>query len=103
MISFLSTSSTATRALSSHSTRARPNVPSEHMAGVQAIRYNARDGMEISAYLTTPKGASGQNRPALMAQCPAAQAQENPAGPLVLGSQLGSTQKTGTNCTLSMR
>lgn len=46
--------------------RSRPNLPSEHMADTQAIRYSARDGREISAYLTIPKGTSGQNLPALV-------------------------------------
>ena len=46
--------------------RSRPNVPSEHMADMQAIRYTARDGMEIPAYLTIPEGTSGQNLPAII-------------------------------------
>ena len=34
----------------------RPEVPTEHMASMEAIRYQARDGLEIQAYLTTPNG-----------------------------------------------
>lgn len=36
--------------------RTRPDVPSHHMASMQPIRYTARDGVEIPAYLTLPKG-----------------------------------------------
>lgn len=46
--------------------RSRPSVPSEHMAEMRAIRYAARDGMEIPAYLTIPKGTSGRNLPAII-------------------------------------
>ncbi|MEM1080241.1 MAG: S9 family peptidase [Pseudomonadota bacterium] len=35
----------------------RPELPSEHLASMQPIRYQARDGLEIPAYLTLPKGA----------------------------------------------
>lgn len=35
----------------------RPELPSEHLAPMQAIRYQARDGLTIPAYLVTPKGA----------------------------------------------
>jgi len=35
----------------------RPDLPSEHLAGMQPITYTARDGREIPAYLTTPEGA----------------------------------------------
>ncbi|MDT8449296.1 MAG: S9 family peptidase [Wenzhouxiangellaceae bacterium] len=34
----------------------RPELPSEHLAPMEAIRYAARDGLEIQGYLTTPKG-----------------------------------------------
>ena len=34
----------------------RPELPTEHMANMQPIRYTARDGLEIPAYLTLPKG-----------------------------------------------
>lgn len=36
--------------------RSRPELPSEHLAPMQAIRYRVRDGVEIPAYLTLPKG-----------------------------------------------
>jgi dipeptidyl aminopeptidase/acylaminoacyl peptidase len=36
--------------------RSRPDFPSEHMANMRPIRYQARDGLTIPAYLTTPKG-----------------------------------------------
>jgi len=36
--------------------RSRPELPSEHLAPMKAIRYRARDGVEIPAYLTLPKG-----------------------------------------------
>jgi dipeptidyl aminopeptidase/acylaminoacyl peptidase len=36
--------------------RTRPEVPTEHMAGMRPVRYTARDGIEIPAYLTVPKG-----------------------------------------------
>jgi len=36
--------------------RVRPEVPSEHMAAMEPVRYTARDGVEVPAYLTTPKG-----------------------------------------------
>ncbi|MGK7297350.1 MAG: alpha/beta fold hydrolase [Candidatus Wenzhouxiangella sp. M2_3B_020] len=39
----------------------RPEVPTEHMARMQPIRYKARDGMEIQGYLTTPKGVDEKN------------------------------------------
>ena len=35
----------------------RPEIPTEHMAQMEPIRYTARDGLEIQAYLSTPKGA----------------------------------------------
>ncbi|MDA8019032.1 MAG: S9 family peptidase, partial [Thermoanaerobaculia bacterium] len=39
----------------------RPELPSENLAPMQAIRYTARDGLTIPAYLTTPKGAPAKN------------------------------------------
>ncbi|MFW6085404.1 MAG: S9 family peptidase [Gemmatimonadota bacterium] len=36
--------------------RSRPEVPIEHLAPMEAIRYTARDGTEIPAYLTVPRG-----------------------------------------------
>ncbi|NBB91989.1 MAG: alpha/beta fold hydrolase [Gammaproteobacteria bacterium] len=40
--------------------RSRPDLPVEHMANMAAIRYEARDGLEIPAYLTTPKGVEDE-------------------------------------------
>ncbi len=36
--------------------RSRPELPTEYLAPMQAIRYRARDGVEIPAYLTLPRG-----------------------------------------------
>ena len=41
--------------------RTRPEVPSEHMASMRPVRYTARDGIEIPAYLTVPKGVEAEN------------------------------------------
>ena len=38
----------------------RPELPSENLAGMQPITYTARDGREIPAYLTTPKGTDAE-------------------------------------------
>ncbi len=44
----------------------RPDLPTEHMASMQAIRYTARDGLEIPAYLTLPKGVEPKNLPVVI-------------------------------------
>jgi dipeptidyl aminopeptidase/acylaminoacyl peptidase len=44
----------------------RPELPSEHLAEMQAVRYTARDGMEIPAYLTLPKGVESSNLPVVI-------------------------------------
>jgi dipeptidyl aminopeptidase/acylaminoacyl peptidase len=41
--------------------RTRPEVPTEHMADMQPVRYTARDGIEIPAYLTVPQGVEPKN------------------------------------------
>ena len=41
----------------------RPELPSEHLAAMEPIRYKARDGLEIPAYLTTPKGVPAEDLP----------------------------------------
>jgi len=41
--------------------RSRPELPVEHMAEMQPIRYKARDGLEIPAYLTLPSGVAPEN------------------------------------------
>jgi len=43
--------------------RSRPDLPIEHMAEMTPIRYTARDGLEIPAYLTTPKGVDREKLP----------------------------------------
>ncbi len=44
----------------------RPDVPSKHMSPMQAVRYEARDGLEIPAYLTLPKGFGEKNLPTII-------------------------------------
>jgi len=44
----------------------RPELPSEHLASMEAVRYTARDGMEIPAYLTLPKGVEPSALPAVV-------------------------------------
>ena len=44
----------------------RPDLPSEHLSPMQAIRYTARDGLEIPAYLTIPKGKEANNLPVVV-------------------------------------
>ena len=39
----------------------RPELPTEHLAEMQPITYTARDGLEIPAYLTTPKGVESED------------------------------------------
>ncbi|MCG8424337.1 MAG: alpha/beta fold hydrolase [Proteobacteria bacterium] len=46
--------------------RSRPDLPSEHLAAMKPVRYEARDGVEIPAYLTLPKGAEPKNLPAVL-------------------------------------
>lgn len=41
--------------------RSRPELPSDQLAEMRAIRYTARDGREIPAYLTLPKGVEPEN------------------------------------------
>ena len=43
--------------------RSRPELPSEHLASMEPIRYEARDGLEIPAYLTTPQDVEAKNLP----------------------------------------
>ena len=43
-----------------------PELPSEHLATVKPIRYTARDGVEIPAYLTLPKGTTPENLPVIV-------------------------------------
>jgi dipeptidyl aminopeptidase/acylaminoacyl peptidase len=46
--------------------RSRPNLPSKHLASMKPLRYNARDGMEIPAYLVVPKGVPAKNLPTII-------------------------------------
>lgn len=46
--------------------RPRPNIPVEHMANMQSIRYPSSDGLEIPAYLTLPKGVDPKNLPLIV-------------------------------------
>ncbi|HEY9710859.1 MAG TPA: S9 family peptidase, partial [Oculatellaceae cyanobacterium] len=44
----------------------RPELPKENLAAMRPIRYTARDGREIPAYLTTPKGVEQRNLPVVI-------------------------------------
>lgn len=44
----------------------RPELPSEHLAPMKPVRYTARDGQRIPAYLTIPRGASPRKLPAVL-------------------------------------
>jgi len=44
----------------------RPEIPNDHMAEMQPITYEARDGLEIPAYLTVPKGVEAENLPTVI-------------------------------------
>jgi dipeptidyl aminopeptidase/acylaminoacyl peptidase len=44
----------------------RPELPSEHLAHMEAIRYPARDGARIPAYLTRPRGITDQPVPTIL-------------------------------------
>ncbi|NNF06113.1 MAG: prolyl oligopeptidase family serine peptidase [Candidatus Eisenbacteria bacterium] len=43
--------------------RSRPDLPSEHLAVMKPIRYKSKDGLEIPAYLTLPRGIPAKNLP----------------------------------------
>lgn len=44
----------------------RPELPSQHLAPMRPITYEARDGLEIPAYLTLPKGVEATNLPTVI-------------------------------------
>ncbi|KYC43683.1 peptidase S9 [Scytonema hofmannii PCC 7110] len=44
----------------------RPKLPSKYLAPMRSIRYTARDGLEIPAYLTIPKGVEPRNLPVVV-------------------------------------
>lgn len=46
--------------------RSRPELPSEHLAPMKGVRYPARDGGSIPAFLTIPKGVEARNLPAIL-------------------------------------
>ena len=46
--------------------RSRPDLPAEHLAPMEAVRYTARDGREIPAYLTLPQGVEPRDLPVVM-------------------------------------
>jgi dipeptidyl aminopeptidase/acylaminoacyl peptidase len=46
--------------------RPRPDLPTEHLARMQAVRYHARDGLQIPAYLTLPRGVEPRDLPAIV-------------------------------------
>lgn len=46
--------------------KSNPKLPSEHLATMKPIRYEARDGLEIPAYLTLPKGIEHKNLPTVL-------------------------------------
>ena len=46
--------------------RPYPDIPVEHMAAMKAVRYKARDGVEVSAYLTLPKGVPARDLPTVI-------------------------------------
>ena len=41
----------------------RPKLPTEHLATMEPITYEARDGLTIPAYLTTPQGVEAEDLP----------------------------------------
>jgi dipeptidyl aminopeptidase/acylaminoacyl peptidase len=46
--------------------KSRPEINSKHLAHMKPLRYKARDGMEIPAYLTLPRGIRRKNLPVVM-------------------------------------
>ena len=46
--------------------RSRPELPSEHLASCTPVRYRARDGLEIPALLTLPRGIEPKNLPVII-------------------------------------
>jgi dipeptidyl aminopeptidase/acylaminoacyl peptidase len=46
--------------------RSRPDLPSEHLAPCKVVRYPARDGLEIPALLTLPRGGPAHDLPVVI-------------------------------------
>jgi dipeptidyl aminopeptidase/acylaminoacyl peptidase len=44
----------------------RPALPTQYLAEMKPITYEARDGLEIPAYLTLPKGVEAKNLPTVL-------------------------------------
>ncbi|TVP64486.1 MAG: S9 family peptidase [Leptolyngbya sp. LCM1.Bin17] len=44
----------------------RPDLPTEHLAAMEPIRYTARDGVDIPGYLTLPAGATRRDLPTVV-------------------------------------
>jgi dipeptidyl aminopeptidase/acylaminoacyl peptidase len=45
---------------------ANPNLDRNQLSATKPVRYTARDGLAISAYLTVPHGSSGKNLPVIV-------------------------------------
>jgi dipeptidyl aminopeptidase/acylaminoacyl peptidase len=46
--------------------RSRPRLPIEHLSAMRSVKYEARDGNTIHAYLTVPRGSSFRDMPAVV-------------------------------------
>ena len=46
--------------------KSNPKLPSEYLAEMKPVRYKARDGLVIPAYLTLPKGVEHKNLPTVL-------------------------------------
>jgi dienelactone hydrolase len=46
--------------------RSRPSLPSEYLAYMKPVRYRARDGLEIPAYLTVPRDVDARDLPVVV-------------------------------------
>ena len=44
----------------------RPELPTQHLAEMKPVTYEARDGLEIPAYLTLPKGVEAETLPTVI-------------------------------------
>ena len=46
--------------------KSRPDLPTEYLAPMKAVRYKAKDGLTIPAYLVLPKGIPAKNLPTVI-------------------------------------
>ncbi|HUU01485.1 MAG TPA: S9 family peptidase [Myxococcota bacterium] len=46
--------------------RSRPELPSAHLAHMKPVRYQARDGLSVPAYLTLPRGVEPKKLPTVI-------------------------------------